>query len=123
MTAPVVYGYVRVLVDNDLFTRDCKEQLASWCAKEGWHLGGVFVDVGGPLDDDRVGFRGLLDALALPQASAAVLLNSLHLSPRPDVTAHLVRGIRRTSSAVRLRDGELPEQARRMCLGQPELKR
>ncbi|MGW5052221.1 hypothetical protein [Actinokineospora sp. NPDC004072] len=123
MPAPVVYGYVRVLVDNEVFVRECKEQLASWCAREGWVLGAVFTDSGGPLDDDRIGFRGLLDALSMPNSSAAVLLNAVHLSPREDVAARLVKAIRRTGCAVWLRDGELPDQARRLCLGQSELKR
>jgi hypothetical protein len=120
MSAPVVYGYVRVLVDNDVFVRECKDQIAVWCAREGWHLGAVFSDSGGPLSDDRIGFAGLVDALALPDAVAVVVLNPLHLSPRAEVTASLVESIRHTGCEVRVRDGELPEPARRLCLGRRE---
>ncbi|MGX7829087.1 recombinase family protein [Actinokineospora sp. 24-640] len=104
----LVYGYVRSMVDDQSYVSECKEQLAAWCAREGWRLGAVFTDSGGALDDDRIGFRGLLDALSLPQASAAVVLNAGHLSPRPDRVARLVECVRRRGCVVRLRDGELP---------------
>ncbi|UVS80604.1 recombinase family protein [Actinokineospora sp. UTMC 2448] len=119
MPAPVVYGYVRALVEDDAYVRDCKEQLATWCAREGWALQAVFTDCGGALDDDRVGFRGLLNALAMPDSSAAVVLGSLHLSPRADVVARLVRAVRRTGCTLEVRDKDLPEIARRLCLARP----
>ncbi|MFC5290911.1 recombinase family protein [Actinokineospora guangxiensis] len=121
--APVVYGYVRSMVDDSTYVAECKEQLASWCAREGWVLDAVFVDSGGALDDERIGFRGLLDALSLPQAAAVVVLNAVHLSPKADIAVRLVQGIRRTGCALKLRDGELPEQARRLWLGEPERKK
>ena len=55
---PVVYGYVRSMVDDSTYVAECKEQLASWCAREGWALGAVFVDCGGAVDDERIGGRG-----------------------------------------------------------------
>ncbi|MFC5288213.1 hypothetical protein ACFPM7_14225 [Actinokineospora guangxiensis] len=74
--APVVYGYVRSMVDDPTCVAECKEQLGSRCTREGWALGTVFVDCGGAVDDERIGFPGLLDALALPTASAALALNA-----------------------------------------------
>lgn len=108
MPDPLVYGYVRSVVDDSAYVAECKEQLASWCARQGWRLGAVFVDSGGALDDDRIGFRGLVDAVSLPQASAVVVLNASHLSPRPELVVRLVEVIRRAGCVVRLRDGELP---------------
>jgi hypothetical protein len=120
---PLVYGYVRSMVDDPAYQSECREQIAAWCAREGWHLGAVFCDSGGVLDDERIGFRGLLDALSLPNAVGAVALNSLHLSPRPHIVTSMVLHIRRKGCALKLRDGELPDEARRLCQGQPELTR
>ncbi|MGQ0838113.1 hypothetical protein [Actinokineospora sp.] len=84
--------------------------------------GAVFCDSGGAFDDERVGFRCLLDALSLPGVAGAVALNPLHLSPRPQVVTSLVLHIRRTGCALRVRDGGLPDEAARLCAGQPELR-
>lgn len=119
---PVVYGYIRAMVDDPEYVRDCRDALASWCAREGWHLKAVFSDCGGAFDDERIGFRCLLDALSLPGVAGAVALNPLHLSPRPHVVTSLVLHIRRKGAALRLRDGELPDEARRLCAGQPALR-
>ncbi len=84
-------------------------------------LGGTFTDVGMPLDTEhRVGFRGLLQALELPASTAAVILDSTHLSSRADAVTRLVVRIRRTGPALWVRDGELPEIARKHCAGQAE---
>jgi hypothetical protein len=37
---PVVYGYVRSMVDDSTYVAECKEQLASWCARGGVGAGG-----------------------------------------------------------------------------------
>ncbi|GLZ40925.1 hypothetical protein Acsp05_45490 [Actinokineospora sp. NBRC 105648] len=112
MPAPLVYGYVRVVTDDPLFVRSCREALAAWCAREGWHLGAVFTDIGSPLDvDNRIGFRGLLDAVILPRTTAVVMLDSGHLSSRIEVATELVRQLRRAGVAVRVRDGDLPPGA------------
>lgn len=118
---PVVYGYVHNVREQPERFAEAKEQIELWCVGEGWHLGAVFSDVGSLLDvEDRIGFRGLVQALAMPNASAAVLLTSCHLSCRPDVVAVLVNHIRRTGAAVWLRDGVLPEVAQKLCRGQAE---
>lgn len=123
-TYPLVYGYVRSSLDRPAYVSTCQESIHTWCAQAGWHLGAIFTDIGAALDStDRIGFRGLLDALALPQSAAAVVLSAAHLSPRDHVVHDLVRQIRSTGAAVLLRDGRLPAEAARLCVGQPELTR
>ncbi|GLZ37710.1 recombinase family protein [Actinokineospora sp. NBRC 105648] len=105
MPYPLVYGYVRSIADDSEFVHSCRDRLAVWCVREGWNLGAVFTDVGSPLDvENRVGFRGLLDAAAMPAASAVVLLDEGHLSSRADVVDDLKRQLRRTGVAVRVQN-------------------
>lgn len=121
---PLVYGYVRSSLDRPNYVADCQEAIRQWCAREGWMVGAIFTDVGAALDStDRLGFRGLLDALHLPQAAGAVILSAAHLSSRTDIAVNLVRQIRATGSAVMVRDGDLPDEAQRLCTGQSELTR
>ncbi|MGH3864288.1 recombinase family protein [Actinokineospora sp.] len=119
---PVVYGYVRVSDRQEGAAQELRDELATWCAREGWHLGAVFTDVSAGIDvDDRIGFLGLLDALALPQARGAVVLDPAQLSPRPELITRMMRKMRATGSAVVCRSGELPPMALKHCQGQPEL--
>ncbi|MBC6451642.1 hypothetical protein [Actinokineospora xionganensis] len=121
---PLVYGYVHNVREQPERFAEAKEQIELWCVSEGWHLGAVYSDVGSLLDvEDRIGFCGLVQALAMPDAAAAVLLNRDHLSYRPDVVAALVNQIRRTGAAVWLRDGELPEIAKKLRRGQAQWSR
>ena len=110
VSAPsLVYGYVRSSVDRPEFVKNCIEQIGQWCAREGLVLGGTFTDIGAPLDtEDRVGFCGLLQALVLNDSTAAVVLDSSHLSPRTDVVVTLIRKIVRTGSTLRVIEGDVP---------------
>lgn len=118
---PLVYGYVRSSLDRPEYVAGCREALQTWCAREGWHLGGVFTDVGSSLDiEGRIGFRGLLDAVAMPASSGVVLVDGAHLASRVEVVTELVRLIRRTGAAIRIMDGGLPPDAERLCQGQAE---
>ncbi|MBC6451005.1 hypothetical protein [Actinokineospora xionganensis] len=117
--APLVYGYLHNVREQPEWFAEAKERLELWCVSEGWHLGATFSDVGSLLDvEDRVGFRGLVQALGMPQASAAVVLNSVHLSYRADVVTALVAQIRRTKAAIWVQDGGLPDMAQKLCRGQ-----
>lgn len=107
----LIYGYVRTSVDRPEFVKSCIEQIEQWCAREGMVLGGTFTDVGAPLDpEDRMGFCGLLQALELKDSSAAVVVDSSHLSPRAAVVGVLIRKILRTGSTLKVIDGEVPEE-------------
>lgn len=71
---PLDYGYVHNVREQPERFVEAKEAIEVWCVGEGWHLGAVFADVGSLLDlDDRIGLRGLVQALAVPKASAVVL--------------------------------------------------
>jgi len=119
-----MYGYVRSSIERQAYVATCRETLEQWCARAGWNLGGVFTDVGAPLDSvDRIGFRGLLDALSLPNAAGVVLVDGAHLSPRPEVVTLLARQIRRTGASILVMDGELPPEAQQLLSGQPEFTR
>ncbi|WP_436495563.1 hypothetical protein [Actinokineospora sp. HUAS TT18] len=123
-TSPLVYGYIHNVREQPARLAEAKERLELWCVRQGWHLGATFADVGSLLDvEDRVGFRGLVQALAMPHATAAILLDSRHLSPRAEVAAALVNQIRRTGAAVWVRDGELPETALKLTKGQAKWAR
>ncbi|WP_436501793.1 recombinase family protein [Actinokineospora sp. HUAS TT18] len=116
---PLVFGYIHSVREHPERLAEAKQRLELWCARESWHLGATFTDVGSPLDlGGRVGFGGLVQALSLPRATAAVVLEVCHLSSRPDVVATLVDKIRRTGAAVWVRAGELPENALKLTAGQ-----
>jgi len=121
---PLMYGYIRSSLERPEYVAACRETLEQWCARAGWNLGGVFTDVGGSLDSvDRIGFRGLLDALGLPNAAGVVLVDGAHLSPRPEIVTSLARQIRRTGASILVMDGELPPEAMKLCQGQREFSR
>lgn len=110
--APLVYGYVWSTRDRPEYIAECQEALRQWCARQGWELGAIFTDVGAPLDSaDRIGLRGMLDAVSLPNAAGIAVLGSGHLSPRVDVVVELVHQLRRLGAAVFVMDGGLPEEA------------
>jgi hypothetical protein len=119
--SPLVYGYIRTAVERSEYLRECQEALAQWCAWKGFILGGTFTDVGMPLDaENRIGFSGLIQALSMPTVSAAVILDSKHLATRAEVVTSLVAQIRRTGSALWMKDGELPTAAQQHRSGQVE---
>ncbi|SDH93688.1 hypothetical protein SAMN05192558_103201 [Actinokineospora alba] len=114
--APLIYGYVWSARDQPERVADCQEALRQWSARRGWVLGAIFTDIGAPLDSaDRIGFRGLLDALSLPNAAGMAVLDSGHLSPSANVVLEQVRQVRHLGAAVFVRDGGLPEAAAKLC--------
>lgn len=119
-----VYGYVRSSLDQASYVAACQDKLRAWCERERWQLGAIFTDMGAPLDGtDRIGFRGLLDALSLPIAAGVVIVDAVQLSPREEIATSLVRQIRATGAALLVLDGDLPEAAERLCAGQPLVHR
>lgn len=120
LVLPLVYGYARSGTVRPGFLDHCREALEIWCAREGWELGAVFTDICSALDtEDRIGFRGLLDALRTPagdrRAVAVVLVDDSHLSWRADAVTELVTQFRRASATVRIRDGGLPPDTAGLC--------
>ncbi|GAA3040522.1 recombinase family protein [Actinokineospora globicatena] len=110
MATPVVYGYIRTATEDPAGVLEYRAAIEVLCAREGWELGAVFQDVGSPLDaEGRPGFRGLLDAAAMPRTTAVVLVDSTHLSPRPAMQAELAARICRTGAAVTVVHGAVPE--------------
>ncbi|OLR89542.1 recombinase family protein [Actinokineospora bangkokensis] len=105
----MVFGYVRSVSDRPGYLAACREQLAIWCARQGWELRAVFTDTCSGLDvEDRPGFRGLLAALADHQAAAVVLPDGGHLSRTVEVVDVLAAQLLAHGVELRVMDGGLP---------------
>lgn len=117
-TMPFVYGYLRTAVDRPRFVQRCHDELLAWCQREGWHLGGIFTDIG--VESETVwrdGFTNLLDAASHPGVFGVAVLHGSHLSSHPDTARWLVSQIRSSGVALLVRHGGLPESAARLCDG------
>lgn len=98
-TRPVAVGYLRAEQPDEALITGWREEIASFCAGRGYRLATVYCDRGYDGSEmARPGFAGLLDALAVPACTAAVVLAVDHLSLDDIVQDTLQRHIRRTGA-------------------------
>jgi len=104
----LVYGYVRSPEPEPAYANACAQVLDWWATAAGWELGAVFRDVGVCSSQlTRPGFTGLLDALRLPDAAMAIVVEKRHLSRRTDGVKRIRAAIRQTGSGLRILADEL----------------
>lgn len=117
---PIVYGYLRVPVDQLGRALRLEGVLAAFAGEHALQLGATFMDRTTSEDTfHRPGFTALLDVLRLPGTAGAVIPDWHHLSPDPDEVPTLVQAIARTGCRIFVahdaqvwqpRDGLLPPQ-------------
>jgi hypothetical protein len=104
----LVYGYVRSPGPEPTYANSCAQVLDWWATAAGWELGAVFRDVGVCSSQlTRPGFTGLLDALLLPDAAMAIVVEKRQLSRKPDGLKRLRATIHQTGSGLRILADEL----------------
>jgi hypothetical protein len=101
VTPRLVFGYLRMEEPDESEIARLRNELASFCLGQGFHLGGVFCDRGVAEDAiARVGFAGALDALRVPESYALLVPSREHLSGLELVERALVRMVNRTGCWV-----------------------
>lgn len=108
-SAPLLaYGYVRTSTPEPTYAHACGDLLHQWASDTGWELGAVFRDV--DVDSSqliRPALAGLLDALSLPHATLAIVVDSRQLSRKPEILRRFTSAIRRTGSHIRTLEDEV----------------
>ncbi len=90
MTAPRVFGYVRVGSRHKARVERWRARIAEYCAQEGLALELVFADLAvSDTELVRAGWTALLDVLNLKDAQIVVVPTEDHLSRDPVLRADL----------------------------------
>jgi hypothetical protein len=97
----VVYGYIRVVVGDDVHAIILKADLLVFCRANGFILSTVFTDFG--IDDTaiaRPGFSSLLDVCQLVGSYGVVVPSRMHLSTFAPTLDVLTLQIKRTGTKL-----------------------
>jgi resolvase-like protein len=97
----VVYGYIRVIVGDEVRAAILKADLLVFCRSNGFMLSTVFTDFG--VDDTaiaRPGFSSLLDVCQLVGSYGVVVPSRMHLSAFAPTLEVLTLQIKRTGAKL-----------------------
>ena len=101
MSAPVVFGYIRLSRPDNSRLELLRGDIREFCIREGLALDLVFADSGvNDIDLVRPGWTALIDALAQANAYAVVVPTLDHLSRDPVLRAELRAQITQTGATI-----------------------
>ncbi|WP_309117991.1 hypothetical protein [Saccharothrix sp.] len=102
---PVVYGYLRAEVPDELEIALWRKEIGLFCERQGYTLASIFTDRGVQHDQlGRPGLDGLLDVLAIPETYGFVVPSKAHLSLDNGVLVVLGLLISNTDAAIIVMD-------------------